>query len=127
VSSSLSNRDLVTLASDLDSVETGLNNLRSERDKQFSWAKDTTAFKLNEFYSDSDRFINAGLYGVEAMRELSVIVTPFADAAGLKVFPDQEMPQQEGLMEAFQMWVSLMPEVAGKMDGVIEKVSMVGN
>lgn len=127
VSSSLSNRDLVTLASDLDSVETGLNNLRSERDKQFSWAKDMEMFKLNEFYSDSDRFINAGLYGVEAMRELSVIVTPFADAAGLKVSPDQEVPQQEGLMEAFQMWVSLMPEVAGKMDGVIEKVSMIGN
>lgn len=127
VSSSLSNRDLVTLASDLDSVEKGLNNLRSERDKQFSWAKDMQMFKLNEFYSDSDRFINAGLYGVDAMRELSVIVTPFADAAGLKVSPDQEVPQQEGLMEAFQMWVSLMPEVAGKMDGVIEKVSMIGN
>jgi len=127
VSESLKNRDLVTLAQDLNSVEKDLNNLRSERDAQFSWAKDMKLSKINEFYSDSDRFINAGLLGVDAIREISTIVTPFADAAGLKVSPDQEVIQQEGLMEAFQMWVSLMPEVAGKMDGVIEKVSKIGN
>lgn len=124
---SLTNRDLVLLAEDLNSVEKDLNNLRSERDKQFGWAKDVKTLDISEFYSDSDRFINAGLLGVEAVREVSVIVTPFADAAGLKVLPEQEVAPQAGLMEAFQMWVSLMPEVAGKMDGVIEKVSKIGN
>lgn len=124
---SLTNRDLVLLAEDLNSVEKDLNNLRSERDKKFGWAKDVKILDISEFYSDSDRFINAGLLGVEAVREVSVIVTPFADAAGLKVLPEQEVAPQAGLMEAFQMWVSLMPEVAGKMDGVIEKVSKIGN
>jgi len=126
VATSLTNRDLVTLAQDLDTLEADLNNLRKERDDKFGWAKDMTMFKLNEFYSDSDHFINAGIYGVDALREVSTVVTPFADAAGLKVSPDQEVPEAEGLMEAFQNWVSLMPEVADKMDGVIEKVSKVG-
>jgi len=127
VATSLGDRDLVTLAQDLDTLEKDLNKLRADRDEKFGWAKEKKMFKLNEFYSDSDHFINAGLYGIDAIREISTIVTPFADAAGLKVSPDQEVPQEEGLMEAFQKWVSLMPQVAGQMDGVIAKVAKVGD
>jgi len=154
----LTNRDLVQLERDLSTLEINLNNLRTERDKKFSWAKGFTLFKVNEFYSDSDKFINAGLYAIEAIREMSVVITPFADAAGLKVDSNQQLNQQEimqddnlgqvkeqdlsntteqeqtlaqnedqGLMEAFQNWVSLMPAVANQMDGVIEKLSKVGN
>ena len=50
-----------------------------------------------------------------------------ADAAGLKVSPEQELPEAEGLMEAFQGWVSVMPQVADDMDGVIERIGKVGD
>jgi len=126
VANSLRNRDLVLLATDLDTLEKDLNTLRSDRDAQFGWARNLKMFKINEFYSDSEHFITAGIYSIEALREVSVVVTPFADAAGLKVSPDQVVPQEQGLMEAFQNWVSLMPQVAGQMDGVIAKVSKVG-
>lgn len=126
VGESLKNRDLVTLATDLDTLQKDLDKLRSERDTKFGWAKTSKMFKLNEFYSDSDRFINAGIYGIDALREISTVVTPFADAAGLKVSPDQEVKQEAGLMEAFQNWVSLMPQVAGQMDGVIAKFAKIG-
>lgn len=123
---SLQSRDLVSLEKALSKTETDLNNVKNTREKTFGWAKSMSLFKLNEFYSDSDRFINAGFYAVDALREVSKVVTPFADAAGLKISEDQAVPQTEGLMEAFQTWVSLMPEVAGQMDGVIEKVSKIG-
>ena len=74
-----------------------------------------------------DRFINSGIYAVDALREASRVVTPFADAAGLKVSAEQEVPKAEGLMEAFQGWVSVMPQVADQMDGVIERVAKIGN
>ncbi len=124
---SLQNRDLVALEEDLQKMEKDLTALRNARDEKYGWVKNMSLFKANEFYSDSDRFINAGFYGVDALREVSKVVTPFADAAGLKVRADQEVPQTAGLMEAFQQWVSIMPEVAGQMDGVIAKVSSLGN
>ena len=126
VVTSLKDRDLVILAQNLDTLEKDLNKLRVERDEKFDWVKNIKTFKINEFYSDSDHFINAGLYSVDALREASSVVTPFADAAGLKISADQEAPQEQGLMEAFQNWVSIMPEVAGEMDGVIIKVSKIG-
>ncbi|GIW69614.1 MAG: hypothetical protein KatS3mg101_0361 [Patescibacteria group bacterium] len=100
--------------------------MRRQREESFGWAKDLKVFKINEYYSDSERFINAGFYAIDALREVEKIVLPFADAAGLKVSPDQDTSEQQGLMEAFQSWVSIMPEVAGQMDGVIEKVSKIG-
>jgi len=110
----------------LDKSEKDINELKSERDKKLSWAKDLKLFKANEYYSDIDKFANAGLYAIDALRETSKIITPFSEAAGLKVSPDQELPKSEGLMEAFQGWVSIMPQVADQMDGVIEKVSKIG-
>jgi len=126
VGEAFKNRDLVALNEVLDKSEKDINELKSERDKKLSWAKDLKLFKANEYYSDIDKFANAGLYAIDALRETSKIITPFSEAAGLKVSPDQELPKSEGLMEAFQGWVSIMPQVADQMDGVIEKVSKIG-
>lgn len=127
VAEALKNRDLVALNAELDNTEKDLNTLKADKDKKFGWAKNLKLFKANEFYSDIDRFINAGLYAIGALRETSKIITPFASAAGLKVSPDQELPKSEGLMQAFQGWISIMPQVAGQMDGVIEKVAKIGD
>lgn len=126
IGEALKSRDLVALNEVLDETERDLNNLKTEKDQKFGWAKNLKLFKANEYYSDFDRFVNAGVYAIDALRETSQIITPFADAAGLKVSPDQELAQAEGLMEAFQGWISVMPQVADQMDGVIEKVAMIG-
>ncbi len=123
----LKNRDLVELDKVMAKTDKDLEELRTERDKKFGWSKNFKMFQLNEFYADSDHFIDAGKLSMEALREVEVVATPFADAAGLKVSETQEVIEDQGLMEAFQSWVTLMPQVAGKMDGVIEKVSKVGD
>lgn len=127
VSEAMRSRDIVALNVELDNTEKDLNKIKSDKEKKFGWAKNMKLFKANEFYSDMDRFINSGIYAIDALRETSVIITPFAAAAGLKVSPDQELPVAEGLMEAFQGWISVMPQVADQMDGVIEKVSKIGD
>jgi hypothetical protein len=127
ITTALQDRDLVELTSALDTAETDLKNLQADKDKKFGWAKNLKLFKANEFYSDSDRFINAGLYTIDALRETSKIVTPFADAAGLKVSPDQQLEKATGLMKAFQGWISVMPQVADQMDGVIATVAKIGD
>jgi hypothetical protein len=132
IGAALSSRDLVALEEALSTTESDLENVRQERESSFSWARDIKTFKINEFYSDSDRFLNAGQYTVDALRETAVVVTPFADAAGLKVSGDLEIveegiaEEEEGLMEAFQSWISIMPEVAEQMDGVIDMVAKIG-
>ncbi|MFC1756065.1 DUF4012 domain-containing protein [Patescibacteria group bacterium] len=129
ISETLADRDLVELEKVLQNTETDLDGLRAARESKFGWAKDLKMFKINEFYQDSDRFINAGHLGIEALREASRIVTPFADAAGLRISEEEEAQtaeSEEGLMEAFQSWVSLMPQVAEDMDGVLEILSQIG-
>ena len=127
IGEALGNRDLIALNESLDKAAQDLEKLRSEKDKKFGWAKNLNIFKAKEFYADSERFINAGIYAVDAVREASVVVTPFADAVGLKISEDQEIEETAGLMEAFQSWISVMPEVADKMDVVIEKVAKIGD
>src|SRR3989344_2104259 len=126
IGESLKNRDLVTLEENLQKTDKDLDSLRKDRDDKFGWARNLKLFKANEFYSDSERFINSGHLGIDALRETARIVTPFSDAAGLRVSPDQEVVKQEGLMEAFQSWVSLMPQVANEMDGVISILADIG-
>lgn len=126
IGEAVQSRDLVELNKTLDEVEADLNEIKSRKDEKFGWAKNMKLFKANEFYSDFDRFANAGIYAIDALRETSRVITPFADAAGLKVSPEQELPKADGLMEAFQGWISVMPQVADQMDGVIERVSKIG-
>lgn len=126
ITNSLKNRDLVTLDDAMQKTDTDLDELRSLRDDKFGWARNLKLFKINEFYSDSDHFINAGHLSLDALREMSKIVTPFADAAGLRVREDQQVVHDEGLMEAFQSWVTLMPDVANQMDGVLAIMTKIG-
>lgn len=126
IGDSLKDRDLASLKKHLEKTETDLKNLDKDKEDKFGWAKNVKLFKLNEFYSDSDRLVTAGLYGIDALRETAEIITPFADAAGLKIEEGQEVEESEGLMEAFQTWVSIMPQVADQMDPVIEKVALMG-
>ncbi len=126
ISENLTKRDLVELEKVMQKTEKDLDNLRKARDDKFGWARNLKLFKIKEFYSDSERFINAAHLSIAALREVSRIVTPFADAAGLRVSEEQQVVQEEGLMEAFQTWVSLMPQVADEMDGVLEILTRIG-
>jgi len=127
IGSAITGRNLVLLDKVLIKTETDLKNVKAEREDKIGWLKDVKYFKINEFYADSDKFIQAGLYGVDAIREASNVVKPFADAAGLKVTEEQQLPDTTGLMEAFKSWVNIMPQVAMQMDPVIEKVDRVGS
>lgn len=127
IGKSLQGRDLVATGKALTLTEEDLKRIRTQRDRSFGWAKNIKFLKVSEYYSDSDHFINAGLYAIDAMREMMKVITPFADAAGLKVVETQQIKQEEGLMEAFQTWVSIMPQVASQMDGVIMKMAKVGD
>ncbi len=67
--------------------------------------------------------------GVEAIQEFVKVVEPFQEATGFKkkedvVVNDPNAPS--GLADAIAQWVAIMPEVADKMDPVIEKVDNVG-
>ena len=123
----MKNRDILTLEQELSKTETDIEKVRKQRDESLSWAKTVTFFQADEFYSDSDRFLNAGLYAIDALREAVTISKPFADAAGFRITEEQVVNEEEGLMEAFQTWVSIMPEVSGQMDGVIAKVEKIGD
>ena len=127
ISAAMAARDLVELENTLQRTESDLNSLRDARENKFGWARDLKMFRTNEFYDDSERFINAGHLAIAAIRETSRIVTPFSDAAGLRVSEDQQIEQQEGLMEAFQTWVSLMPEVAEELDSVLVILTEIGD
>ncbi len=127
IAQSLEGRDLLALDESIAKFNTDLKALSDERDHRLGWAKNVKMFKINEFYSDSDHFISAGFYSMDALKEVEKVALPFADAAGLKVSADQKAPAQLGLMEAFQSWITLMPQVAGQMDGVIAKISKVGD
>src|SRR3989344_1370336 len=122
-------RDLVLFNATLDKTEKDLRKLKTERDAKFAWVK--TFPMVETYYVDSDHFIDAGLHGVAAGRELEALVTPFADAVGLRIEPTKEKPklskEEEGLMEAFQAWVSVMPQVAENMDGVLLELSKIGD
>lgn len=126
ISKAMTDRDLVALDAILAKTEKDLAVVRADRDQKFGWARNVKVLSLNEYYSDSEHFINAGLDAIAALREASKVVRPFADAAGLKVSADQAPPESTGLMEAFQSWVSIMPEVASQMDGVIAQVDKMG-
>ena len=117
-------RDLVFFAQVLDQTESDINGLRSERDAKFGWAKGLP--KVKDFYTDSDYFLNAGLYAIDAGREFITIITPFADAAGLKVEANQEIVEKS-FAEAFSDWVALMPKVANDIDPFLIKLEKVGD
>lgn len=122
-SKAFQDRDLVLLEQVLNQTESDINGLRDDRDRKFSWAKDLP--KVKDYYTDTEYFINSGLYAIDAAREFTKIIVPFADAAGLKVKADQEVTQKS-FADAFSDWVSLMPKVANDIDPFLVKVDKVG-
>jgi len=123
-------RDLVTLEKTLTKLDGDLKDLRVVRNSNFGWAE--TFGPTKDYFSDSEHFINAGLYGIDAAREGITLVKPFADAAGLKVTEDlpvegvEEPEQKVSLLDAFTTWISVMPEVANNIDGVLAQLEKVG-
>ncbi len=117
-------RDLVMLENAFVKIEQDIEGIRADRDDKFAWAKNLP--RVKEFYDDSDYFLNAGLYAIDAGREFSRIITPFADAAGLKVSEDQEVETKK-FADAFADWIALMPKVANDIDPLVEKIERVGN
>lgn len=117
-------RDVVRFKEALDQTERDLDNLGVARDRNFGW---TRSFPLTkEYYSDSNHFIAAGKHGVEAGREFAVLIEPFASAVGLNGDGVALPSGHSGLAEAFASWISVMPEVAQNMDGVIAEMSELG-
>lgn len=122
-SKAFQDRDLVLLEQVLDRTEADIKGLREDRDQKFSWTKNLP--KVKDYYTDTEYFLNSGLYAIDALREFTRIILPFADAAGLKVKPDQEVAQKS-FADAFSDWVSLMPKVANDIDPLLVKVDKIG-
>jgi len=116
-------RDLVLLEQVLTQTEFDIKGLRDDRDQKFSWTKNLP--KVKDYYTDTEYFLNSGLYAIDAVREFTKIITPFADAAGLKVKADQVVAQKS-FADAFSDWISLMPKVANDIDPFLVKVDKVG-
>ena len=123
IQESIKNRDLVSLEKNLKSTENDLKELKRARDENFGWAKNFNLTK--SYYQDSDHFIKAGNFSLEAVREAVELMKPFADAAGLKVSEEQEI-QTTGLADAFASWIAVMPQIAYDMDKVLVKLEDVG-
>lgn len=124
LSEQLSNRDIVAFKQTLDKTEEDLDRVIKTRDSNFGWARNFGLTK--EYYTDSDHFVAAAKHGVNAGREFAVLVEPFAEAAGLKVSEENIPAGHSGLAEAFSTWISVMPEVAANMDGMILELAAVG-
>lgn len=116
-------RDLLAFNAALVKTRTDLENLRTVRDEQLGWARDFSY--TQEYYSDSDRFIAAGLDMVDAGEEFATVIMPFGDAIGLKTSEEQEV-EELGLAEAFATWIAVMPDVADNLDAVIAELDSAG-
>ena len=122
----LLSRNMVEFGEILDKTERDLQRVGEARDANFKWAKKAKFTK--DYYTDTDRFIAAGQHAVNAGREFAVLVTPFADAAGLTVIEDESTPRgHTGLAEAFSSWIGIMPEVAANMDNIISELAGIGD
>ncbi|OGC50259.1 hypothetical protein A2716_03555 [candidate division WWE3 bacterium RIFCSPHIGHO2_01_FULL_40_23] len=120
-------QDVEKIKEALNQLRVDILDLRKVRDGNFPWAKSFAPTK--DYFSDSEHFINAGVYAIDAISEFVVVAEPFADAAGFKLKKESEIIDPNagsGLADAFALWVKVMPEVAEKMDGVIEKADKVG-
>ncbi|MBU1970716.1 DUF4012 domain-containing protein, partial [Patescibacteria group bacterium] len=116
--------DLVLLEKAFVQTEQDIEGLRQDRDAKFGWAKNMP--RVKEFYADSDYFLNSALYAIDAGREFSRIITPFADAAGLKIEEGQEVATKS-FADAFADWIALMPKVANDIDPLLVKIDKVGD
>ncbi|MEK7595157.1 MAG: DUF4012 domain-containing protein [Patescibacteria group bacterium] len=127
VQKAFKNQDIDAINLSLETLKNDLETLRNVRDASFPWAAKFGPFV--NYYTDSNHFITAGTLAVDALKEFVVVAEPFADAAGFKkndiVITDSSAPS--GFAEAFATWVRIMPEVAGNMDGVIDKFDKVGD
>jgi len=118
-------RDLPAMEASFGELEQGLHDVRKSRDENLGWVRNVGFTK--GYYEDSDHFINAGLYAIDAGREAVVLVTPFADAAGFKVNAEDETAADLSLLDAFSNWISIMPEIAENSDVLLDKISLVGD
>lgn len=115
-------RDLVLLEKTFNQMEAEIKDFRDERDRQFGWARNLP--KVRDYYADSDYFLNSAIYLIDAGREFIKLITPFADAMGLKINEDQK-PQTLSFADAFASWIALMPKIAQDIDPLVQKLEMV--
>ncbi|HXK53031.1 MAG TPA: hypothetical protein PLF29_03520, partial [bacterium] len=129
ISKSATNRDLVELSANLDKLEMDIAELRAARDENIGWMENFGLTK--EYYADSNHFMDAGLQMIEAGREAIKLIEPFADAGGFRISAEQEIEivdpaQGSGLAEAFSNWIAIMPEIAGDIDVVLNRLTLAG-
>jgi len=123
ISSLVNDRDLVAYESNLAKLEVELSNLKKSRDSKLGHLRNLAFF--SGYYKDVDHFIDSALILVGAGKEVRGIVEPFADAIGLKVTEDQVV-SKVGLADAISSWVSVMPQIAVKIDPIIVKLAEAG-
>jgi len=123
-SSLINDRDLVAYEKNLLKFENDLRNLRSERDSKIGHLKNFPYIK--DYYSDIDIFIDTGLKIVEAGKEIRPIIEPFADAIGIRISEDKPVAKV-GFADAVATWISVMPNVAAKLDPLILKLDEAGD
>jgi hypothetical protein len=124
ISEGFTNRDLLQMRQGFDATEQSLKDLRDYRDAKFGWVAKFGPTK--GYYVDSEAAIVTGEHLISAGREMATLSEPFADAIGLRVSEDQE-PSQLSLIDAVSSWVSIMPEIAENIDGVIYELSLAGD
>jgi hypothetical protein len=78
----LISRNVPDMSAALDKTEADLNEFKKARDSNFGWVKNFGPLK--DYYSDSEHFIAAGKYLIEASRDAVQLIMPFADAADSK-------------------------------------------
>lgn len=125
IKDSLILRDLVMFEESLESADRNLDRLSEVREQRLRWVEKVPLLKI--YYKDSKHFIVAGKHAIAAGQEFVVLVEPFADAAGLKVADDVDLPSgHTGLPDAFATWVGVMPQVAQDMDKIILEIAAIG-
>ncbi|HSX39787.1 MAG TPA: DUF4012 domain-containing protein [Candidatus Saccharimonadales bacterium] len=124
VKDSVVSRDLVSLDANLSKTSNDLKDLKAARDANLGWAANFGPTK--DYYSDSNHFINASFSMIDAAKQASILVRPFADAAGLKVSAEQKTPDNVSLLDAFTTWITVMPQVADHIDTVLTPMAQAG-
>lgn len=116
-------RDLITVEATLERISVDLEEIRKSRNENLPWLEKVSLTR--PYYQDTERFISAGFYGVEAVKEAVQLMKPFADAAGLRV-TEEQVVDNTSLMEAIPNWISAMPGVAEGLDKVVTPLTFAG-
>ncbi|MFA6981946.1 MAG: DUF4012 domain-containing protein [Patescibacteria group bacterium] len=117
-------RDLITVEKTLGTIATDLEEIKKSRNANLAWMEKLSFTR--PYYQDTERFLAAGFYGVDAVKEAVQLMKPFADAAGLRISEEQVI-DNTSLMDAIPNWIAAMPGVAEGLDKVVVPLTSAGD